>query len=147
MRPHDKPGTARYDDLLALPHPEPAAGRARMPRCARAAQFAPFAALTGHDEAIRETARTTDPSAALDEHEQAVLDRRLQLLRRHLAERPTVSLTYFLPDAHKPGGAYHTACGQVVQIDTQTGLLLADRTRIPIENLRCVEGALFSDWE
>lgn len=137
----------QYDDIIRLPHPD-SPTHPRMPSGSRAAQFAPFAALTGHDAAIRETARLTDERIALDEGEQAALDRRLQLLRRHLDEQPAVLLTYFQPDVRKSGGAYRTAAGSVKKMNAHAGLLLLqDGTRIPIAEIIRVEGPLFRDGE
>ena len=112
----------------------------------RAAQFAPFAALTGHDAAIRETARLTGSRVELDEGEQAALDRRLQRLRSRLSERPVVQITCFRPDERKAGGAYHTTTGTVKKFDTDAGILvLQDGTCLPIADILRVEGPLFRD--
>ena len=148
MKPRHPADGGRYADLFDLPHPDPPAGRARMPRSARAAQFAPFAALNGHDDAIREAARVTDAPAVLDEYAQAALDRRLQLLRACLPDRPEAVFTFFQPDARKPGGTYRTVRGRLAKIDEAAGVLvLADRTRIPIAALYRIEGALFREGE
>lgn len=137
-----------YADILDAARPEPVPAHPRMPVRSRAAQFAPFAALTGHDDAIRETARLTVARIELDEGEQAVLDSKLQLLRRHLAEQPAVRVTYFQPDARKAGGAYLTAAGAAKKLDAHAGLLiLQDGTRIPVAEIVQIDGALFRDWE
>lgn len=137
-----------YADILDAARPEPVPAHPRMPVRSRAAQFAPFAALTGHDDAIRETARLTDARIELDEGEQAVLDSKLQLLRRHLPEQPAVQVTYFQPDARKAGGAYLTAAGAAKKLDAHAGLLiLQDGTRIPVAEIVQIDGALFRDWE
>lgn len=146
MRAGPRADDACYADMRSLPHPEPPPGRRRMPLHARAAQFSPFAALTGHDDVLRETARLTEQPVSLDENEQAVLDLRLQLLRSRLPEQPEAVFTWFQPDARKPGGVYRTACGRVAKIDETAGLLiLADRTHIPVAQLRCIEGDLFQN--
>ena len=135
----------QYDDIIRLPHPD-SPTHPRMPAGSRAAQFAPFAALTGHDAAIRETARLTGSRVELDEGEQAALDRRLQRLRSRLSERPVVQITCFRPDERKAGGAYHTATGTVKKFDTDAGMLvLQDGTRLPIADILRVEGPLFRD--
>ena len=151
-----------YADILDAARPEPVPAHPRMPVRSRAAQFAPFAALTGHDDAIRETARLTDARIELDEGEQAVLDSKLQLLRRHLPEQPAVRITYFqpdarkaggayltaAPDARKAGGAYLTAAGTAKKLDAHAGLLLLqDGTRVPVAEIVQIDGALFRDWE
>lgn len=83
----------------------------------RAAQFSPFAALTGYDDKVRETARLTDEKIELSDNEKERLDKKLRLLSDHLDDRPTVSITHFVPDAKKAGGAYTTDTGVVKRID------------------------------
>ena len=136
---------SKYDDIINLPHHR-SKTHPHMALIDRAAQFAPFAALTGHDAAIRETARLTGSRVELDEGEQAALDRRLQRLRSRLSERPVVQITCFRPDERKAGGAYHTATGTVKKFDTDAGILvLQDGTRLPIADILRVEGPLFRD--
>lgn len=121
-----------YDDIIALPHPEPRT-HPRMSLHDRAAQFSPFAALTGHSAAIAETGRLTDSRITLDESEMARVDAELQHLQELLPSRPTVSITYFVPDERKAGGSYQTVTGTVRRIDTVNGaLLLTDQRAIPI---------------
>lgn len=121
-----------YADIVNLPHPV-SARHAPMSDADRAAQFSPFAALNGHGDAIRETARLTDCRAELDENEKALLNEKLLRLRDHLKERPLVTLTVFVRDLQKEGGAYVTLAGIVKKIDeyTQT-LVMEDGERIPI---------------
>ena len=106
--------THRYDDIINLPH-HVSQKHAPMARADRAAQFSPFAALTGLDAALRETARLTDQRITLDEYEQAALDETLQTVRDALTkkEHPTVEVCYFVPDTRKAGGAYCTVTGVV----------------------------------
>ena len=106
----------RYDDIINLPH-HVSTKHPHMAPIDRAAQFSPFAALTGHDEAIKETARLTDERMELDENRKELLDARLQLLREHLGEKPTVTFTFFEPDERKSGGAYVTVTGSVKKIE------------------------------
>lgn len=102
----------------------------------RAAQFAPFAALTGHAAAIAETARLTDEKIELDEYEAAVLDAQLQMIREHSSEHPTVTITYFRPDDKKSGGAYLVKTGAVKKIDEyERKLLFADNEAVPIVDI------------
>lgn len=127
--------TGRYDDLLALPH-HVSPGRARLTAAARAAQFAPFAALTGYDAVVAETARLTTCRAELDEDERAALDCRLQALAARLDEQPEARITYFQPDARKAGGAYCTVAGRVKNIDLYTReVVLASGQRIAIDEI------------
>lgn len=124
--------SGNYDDIIALPHPEPRT-HPRMSLHDRAAQFSPFAALTGHSAAIAETGRLTDSRITLDESEMARVDAELQHLQELLPSRPTVSITYFVPDERKAGGSYQTVTGVVRRIDTVNGaLLLTDQRAIPI---------------
>lgn len=92
-----------YDDIIGLPHPEPQT-HPRMSLHDRAAQFSPFAALTGHSAAIAETGRLTDSRVILDEYEMARVDDALQKLQELLPQKPMASVTYFVPDAKKAGG-------------------------------------------
>lgn len=128
-----------YRDILDLPRPDPVR-HPRMAREDRAAQFAPFAALTGYGAAIDETARVTEDRAELDESERAVLDQTLALLAAHLDEEIEVDITYFRPDERKEGGAYVHAVGTPVKIDPVEGMLtMADGVRIPIADLCAID--------
>lgn len=110
----------------------------------RAAQFAPFAALTGYDAAIRENARLTQERIDPAEAELAALDRRFRLLQEHLEEQPEVRLTRFRPDERKSGGVYETVSGIVKQIDLiARRIRLLDGTDIPIDDVLTLDGALF----
>ena len=124
-----------YDDIIALPHPEPRT-HPRMSLHDRAAQFSPFAALTGHSAAIAETGRLTASRITLDESEIARVDAALQRLRELLPQAPAVSITYFVPDERKAGGSYQTITGTARRIDTVNGvLLLTDQRAIPIPDI------------
>ena len=89
-----------YDDIIDLPHPEPQT-HPRMPLHDRAAQFSPFAALTGHNAAIAETGRLTDSRVILDEYEMARVDDALQRLQELLPQKPMATITYFVPDERR----------------------------------------------
>lgn len=133
-----------YDDLLLLPH-HVSGAHPPLSRAARAAQFAPFAALSGYGESLRETARQTDRQMGLGESEQAELDEKLRFLCGLLPERPAVTLTRFVPDARKEGGAYVTLSGRLRRIDPVARLLvLADGTRCPFDQLCALECDRFS---
>ncbi len=120
-----------YDDLLALPHPK---AEKPMARSGRAAQFAPFAALSGLDTALGETARLTERRVPLSEEECALLDRTLGHLQERLDDRPTVSLLCFEEDATKDGGRYVTLEGCVRRIDHAAGeLVFDDGRRVPLD--------------
>ena len=127
--------SGKYDDIITLPHPEPRT-HPRMSLHDRAAQFSPFAALTGHSAAIAETGRLTDSRITLDESEMARVDAELQHLQELLPSRPTVSITYFVPDERKAGGSYQTVTGTARRIDTVNSvLLLTDQRAIPIPDI------------
>lgn len=114
-----------YDDIIHLPHPV-SKKHPQMSLIDRAAQFSPFAALTGHEEAICETARVVEKQIILDEDEKAVLDERLQVIKAHLSERPKVAITYFKPDSLKQGGTYETICDKVKKIDEYEGYAILE---------------------
>ena len=127
--------SGNYDDIIALPHPEPRT-HPRMSLHDRAAQFSPFAALTGHSAAIAETGRLTASRITLDESEMARVDAALQRLRELLPQEPVASITYFVPDERKAGGSYQTITGTARRIDTANGvLLLTDQRAIPIPDI------------
>ena len=125
----------RYDEIMGLPH-HVSKTRPQMPMSDRAAQFAPFAALTGYDSAIKETGRLTDERIELDEEALAALDRKYQLLIDTLDDAPEVTIIYFQPDERKAGGQYVSATGTVKKVDTfGRRILLQDGTRIPLDSV------------
>ena len=137
----------KYDDIINLPH-HTSPKRPRMSMIDRAAQFSPFAALTGYDAAVKETARLTDRRIELDEYSKAALDERLQLIQEHLKEFPEVTITYFQPDERKDGGAYLTVTGAVKKIDTyEKCVVMIDKQKIPIDEIFEIDGNLFSLME
>ena len=125
----------KYDDIINLPH-HVSKTHPRMPIADRAAQFAPFAALTRHGEAVKETARLTESRIEIDESWKKVLDEKLQSLRKRCDEKPDVSATYFVPDTKKQGGAYVTVSGSLKKIDAyRRVLVLTDKTEVPIDEI------------
>ena len=127
--------SGKYDDIIDLPHPEPQT-HPRMSLRDRAAQFAPYAALTGHSAAIVEAGRLTSERIELDEYEIARLDDSLQQLQEMLDQKLTVSVTYFQPDERKDGGSYQTITGVVKRIDSIGGTLhFMDGREISIGNV------------
>lgn len=132
-----------YDDIIDLPH-HVSETHPPMSRADRAAQFSPFAALTGYDAAVRETARVTERRIELDEGVKAELNARLNCILEHLSEHPQVSITYFMPDEKKSGGAYRTVTGAVRKLDGfAKTLTLVDGIVVPMEEMVHVEGNLF----
>lgn len=117
-----------------------------MDRITRAAQFAPFAALTGHGAAIQETARLTQQKRELDENSRELLDYRLQLIRSCADPHPELCVTFFVPDEKKDGGRYETVRGKLKKIDTQARMLvMEDGRKIPIAETEKIEGKLFQE--
>lgn len=125
----------KYDDMLNLPH-HVSKKHPQMPVEDRAAQFAPFAALTGYGAAIKETARRTERKIEPDEDMLAILNRRLEFIRDHISDNLEVSVTFFRPDLRKEGGEYVTVRGIVKKLDIfRHRLILKDETEIPFEDL------------
>lgn len=139
--------TNRYDDIINLPHPEPTI-RPRMAMENRAAQFSPFAALTGYDDATREEARLVDMKQELSEDMKDMIDAKLAIIEQHIKEQPEISVTYFQPDEKKTGGRYTTVSGNVKKLDgVEHVIIMADGTKIPIGDVRLIGGDLFRLFE
>lgn len=145
--------THKYDDIIHLPHPV-SATHPQMPLADRAAQFSPFSALTGHEDAIRETRRLTEEWAEPDEDRKARLDERLQIIRECLAggngDRglPEIQFTYFQPDEKKNGGAYLTVTGRVKKIEEyDRRVALEDGRVLDAKYITDIKGALFRTYE
>ena len=137
----------KYDEIMGLPH-HVSKTRPQMPMSDRAAQFAPFAALTGYDSAIKETGRLTDERIALDEGALTALNMRYQLLMDALDEEPEVEITYFKPDERKAGGKYVSAVGAVKKIDDfERRITMQDGAKIPMDEVLSIDGELFSSLE
>lgn len=138
--------TLDYEDIIHLPHPT-SKNHPRMSLLDRAAQFSPFSALTGHEEAIEETARLTEVQLELDEDTKALLNERLQQIRENLIkvreelEGPLkVRITYFLPDERKSGGEYVSCSGFVKKIDDYGCVLVIEEGAvIPIWRIKEIE--------
>ena len=131
-----------YEDIVNLPH-HVSRRHPAMPLHGRAAQFAPFAALTGYEEVIDETARPTEERRELADDARALLDMHLKLLAAHLAEQPWVTVTYFVPDQRKQGGRYLRVTGRLLAImRSEQALRLADGTAIPIHELYAIDSPL-----
>lgn len=129
----------RYDDIIDRPHWQ-STTRPRMSRLNRAAQFAPFAALAGHDAAVQETGRLTDVFRELDESRKAELDEQLRYLVEHLHEEPHVKITFFQFDERKDGGAYLSAAGVVKKVDEFAKVvIMKNRLIIPVEKIFEIE--------
>ena len=123
----------KYDDIINMPH-HVSVSRPRMSMIDRAAQFSPFAALTGYDAAVKETARLTDSRIELDEYEKVALDEKLRIALKNPATE--ITILYFKPDERKAGGAFVTAYGEVKKIDEYLGkVIMEDGSIIPIGDI------------
>lgn len=124
-----------YEDIINLPH-HVSATRPQMSMMDRAAQFSPFAALTGYDAAIKETARLTDQKIELDDYEKEEINDKIQLIAEHIREDFEVVITYFQPDGKKAGGAYVDALGVVKKIDEYERMIVFQEGRkVPIDDI------------
>lgn len=127
--------TKEYDDIINLPH-HVSKKHPHMSLDARAAQFAPFAALTGYDEQVKETARLTNERKELADGLKMILDEKIQDVQKNIYERPQVTITYFVPDSRKQGGKYVTTTGNVIKIDEFTrNIIFENKTQIPISEI------------
>ena len=137
----------RYDDMIGLGHPI-SRTHPPMARGKRAAQFAAFDALSGFGEAIFEAGRETEEKKELSEDMIDMIDAKLAVIEQHIKEQPSISVTYFLPDTKKAGGRYVTVSGNVKMLDgIERAIIMTDRTKIPIEDVRYIEGELFRGFE
>lgn len=129
----------KYDDIIDLPH-HVSKTRQRMSMIDRAAQFSPFAALVGYEDAVEETARLTDKKIELTEESKLSISEKLRTVSENAEDGMTVRITYFVPDKKKEGGAYVTALGAVKYIDEYDRIvIMADKTVIPIDQIWDVE--------
>ena len=110
----------------------------------RTSQFSPFAALTGYDAAVKETAHLTDSRIELDEHEKLALDERIQLIQEHIREKPEFKITFFQQDERKSVGAYRSMSGTIKKIDYyERNVVMVDGKKIPIDGIYQINGNLF----
>ena len=137
----------KYDDMIGLGH-HISRTHPPMARIKRAAQFASFDALTGFGAAIHEAGRETEEKKELSEDMIDMINARLAVIEQHIKEQPSISVTYFLPDNKKAGGRYVTVSGNVKVLDgIERAIIMTDRTKIPIEDVRYIEGDLFRLFE
>lgn len=135
-----------YDDIIYLPY-HVSATRPQMAIVDRAAQFAPFAALSGHDAAIKETARQTEERIELDEYMKAALNDKLKIIAVWIKDHPEIEITYFQQDEKKDGGTYITTSGTVKKIDEyKKAVVMEDGIEIPIDEIIKIEGLVFSNF-
>ena len=141
------PDDHRYDDMLHTPRHVSTVHRP-MTQADRAAQFSPFAALTGYDAAIAETARLTDTFAELSEDAKAVLNEKFLMLMENISAQPEITVTYFREDERKSGGAYQTVTDSLRKIDTYARVLqLCSGASIPMEMICDVQSEIFRSMD
>lgn len=137
----------KYKDILNMKYPNPEIERDFPDKILREAQFAPFAALTGHNDAIDEAARQTDRKIELDEYEIERLNNKLKYLSES-SETDEVVITYYVPDKKKDGGAYVSKSGVVIKVrEYERDIVTDDGTKIPIEDIYSISGKMFDDFE
>ena len=138
---------AAYADILFLPRPV-SEKRKRMTALERAAQFSPFAALTGYDAAIAESVRLTDAQAELGDWERTELDDKLRFLMERVKEHPEITVTYFQPDPSKSGGKYETVSGRLKRLKTvEREMLLTDGSAFSLDAVSRIESPIFDALE
>lgn len=137
----------RYNEIINLPH-HVSKTRPQMPMSDRAAQFAPFAALTGYDSAIKETGRLTDEKIEMDEEALNILNMKFQILVDSLDDEPEVTFTYFKPDERKAGGDYLEVTGTVKKVDDFERLIVMQNgTKMPMDDILNIEGEIFASLQ
>ena len=135
----------KYDDIINFP-PHISKEHPQMSMYMRAAQFAPFAALTGHDSAIEETARITTLQIELDENVKKLLDKKLNIIREHLDKRPFITVIYFTPDKKKSGGCYMSYTGRLHKIDElEQKLIMVDNKEIRLSSILEIDSELYDN--
>lgn len=135
--------TGPYDDIIHLPH-HVSDKHPRMPVADRAAQFQPFRALSGYEDAVTETARLTEDWIDQDEGVKGTLNRKLRIVAEHLADQPEITVTCFQPDKRKAGGSYVTITGYVKKLDSfERVMIMRDGERIPIDSIYEIQSAIF----
>lgn len=133
----------KYDDIINLPH-HISKTRPQMSMHDRAAQFSAFAALSGYDDTVKETARLTDSKMELTEEETAELNLKIQILKEYADTRPFVFVEYFIPDKKKSGGSYVTVTGNFRRVDEYAGnMILTSREEIHLSDIYSIEGDVF----
>ena len=126
---------SKYDSIINLPHYE-LKNHKRMSTYSRAAQFSPFAALTGYSDSVKETARSTDKERNLSEDMKSKIDMKLQLIEEHIKERPKITVLYFVKDKKKSGGEYLEYTGNVRRIDiVGRNIIFVDKKIINLEDI------------
>lgn len=133
-----------YDDIINLSRP--ISKHPRMSLYQRSAQFAPFAALTGYEGQVKETARLTDRRIELDEEMKLILDLKIQVIKEMLSDNPEVEITYFIPDTRKDGGRYETIINNVKKIDSYNEhIIMQNNLKIEIKEIININSNIFKN--
>ena len=131
-----------YDDIINLKRP--ISKHPKMSLYQRSAQFAPFAALTGYEGQVKETARLTDRRIELDEEMKLILDMKIQIINEMLSNKPEIEVTYFIPDGRKDGGRYETIINNVKKVDNYNEqIIMKNGLRIDIKEIIEITGDIF----
>ncbi len=147
MRGECKVNNFEYDDILNMKYPNPEIEKDFPDKILREAQFAPFAALTGYNDAISETARQTDGRTELDEYELEKLNGKLQYLK-NADDAYEAVITYFVSDKKKSGGKYVSKNGIVIKVrEYERDVVMDDGTKIPIDDIFSIDGGVFDEIE
>ena len=133
-----------YDDIINLKRP--VSKHPKMSLYQRSAQFAPFAALTGYEGQVKETARLTDRRIELDEEMKLILDLKIQVIKEMLSDNPKVEITYFIPDTRKDGGKYETIINNVKKIDSYNEhIIMQNNLKIEIKEIININSNIFKN--
>lgn len=131
-----------YADIINLKRP--VSNHNHLSIESRASQFSPFAALTGYDSEVKETARITDKRIEIDDGLREMLNVKLNYLNDHIRENPNISITYFVKDSKKDGGKYLTKQGTIKRIDTVNEIIkFNDNMVIPMNDMINITGDIF----
>lgn len=136
----------KYEGLYDLPYPEGVPyPYERMPAADRAAQFAPFKALSGYEDAVEEERRLTETRMEPDDGELNLLNAKMQVLQDLIGAEPEITVTWFVPDEKKAGGRYRTVTGRVKRIDRYERVLqFTDGVTVPLDGILAMEGEAFA---
>ena len=135
--------TQNYDDIIGLPR-HVSDNHKKMPMAQRAAQFAPFAALSGYEDAIEEAARHTEARPGLSEDIKELIDYKLRVISEYSEGEASADIAFFVPDEKKDGGRYESVSGKVERIDKDSGcVIMENKVKIPIKDIIDISGDLF----
>ncbi len=142
-----KESIEKYKDIINLPH-HVSKNHPPMSKYERAAQFAPFAALSGYEDIIKEEGRLTDNRIEINEEAKFILDRKMQILMNSIEKRPFISITYFIPDEKKSGGKYVTIDENIKKIDVLKQVITTENDKfIPVNEIVDMQGGIFKNLE